>query len=243
MPAKALSKSAILMVLLVLAVVGGWEIYLRSKGIALSYDDGGPLWSDQRDMVYEPADKTTVFIGSSRIKFDLDIPTWEKITGRHAVQLAVEGNSPVPVLVNLGNDPNFKGRLVVDVMEPLFFSPPGKGRRDVGEYIRYYEKRTPTQRASFALNHMLESQFVFLDQDFLSLNAKLDELKIPNRPNVYFFPLFPMDFSRVTFERQDKMTPRFLADTSLQHQVQNIWLFVIAAGRNAPRPKVDPVPG
>jgi len=232
------------MILLVLATIGSWEIYLRSKGFAISYDDGGPLWSEKRDMVYEPADKTTVFIGSSRIKFDLDIPTWEKITGRHAVQLAVEGNSPVPVLINLGNDKNFKGRLVVDVMEPMFFSPAdGGGLRDVREYIRYYEKRTPTQRASFKLNHMLESQLVFLDKDFFSLNARLDELKIPNRPNVYFFPLFPMDFSRVSFDRQDKMTPRFLADTSLQHQVQHIWLFIMAAGRNAPRPKVNPVPG
>src|SRR5258706_240432 len=100
-----------------------------------------------------------------------------------------------------------------------------------------------SQRPSFTLNHILESQFVFLDQDFLSLNAKLDELKISNRPNVYSFPLFPMDFSRITFERQCKMTPRFLVDTAEQHQVQNIWLFVMAAGRNAPRPKVDPVPG
>jgi hypothetical protein len=231
------------MILLVLATIGGWEIYLRSKGITVSYDDGGALWSDKRAMVYEPADKTTVFIGSSRIKYDLDIPTWEKITGRHAVQLGVEGNTPVPTLVDLGNDPNFKGKLVVDVMEPLFFSPPGGGLRDVREFIQYYKKRTPAQWASFKLNHMLESQFVFLDKDFLSLNAKLDKLLIPNRPNVYFFPLFPMDFEHISFDRQNTMTPRFLADTSLQHQVKNIWLFLMAAGRNAPRPAVSPVPG
>src|SRR5450631_4535057 len=135
MPLNTLSKPAILMLVLVLAVIGGWELYLRSKGEAISYDDGPPLWADKRAMVYEPSDKATVFIGSSRIKYDLDIPTWEKITGKHAIQLAIEGSSPVPVLVDLGNDKNFAGRLVVDVTEPLFFSSFGGGKRNPADYV------------------------------------------------------------------------------------------------------------
>ena len=242
MPSNSLSKPAILMVVLVLATIGGWELYLRNKGVAISYDDGPPLWSDKRAMVYEPSDKATVFIGSSRIKYDLDIDTWERITGKHAVQLAIEGSSPVPVLIDLGNDKKFAGRLVVDVTEPLFFSPFGRGKRNPEEFVRYYHKRSPTQWASFKINHVLESQFVFLDKDFLSLNAQLDELPIRNRPGVVFFPLFPKDFEEVSFNRQDKMTPRFLADTNLPRQVQNIWLFLLNMARSAPRPKVDPGP-
>lgn len=48
------------------------------------------------DVVWPP-DKSTVFIGSSRIKFDLDIDTWEGITGDHAIQLACVGSTPIPV--------------------------------------------------------------------------------------------------------------------------------------------------
>src|SRR4051794_22136442 len=102
MTTNSLSKSMILMVVIVSASVICWEFYLRNKGIKIAYDDGPPLWSDKRAMVYEPADKATVFIGSSRIKFDLDIDTWERETGTKAIQLAVEGSTPIFVLENLG---------------------------------------------------------------------------------------------------------------------------------------------
>ena len=76
MPEKSLWRAAILMLVLVVLVIGGWELYLRSSGVTISYDNGKELWADKRAMVYEPADKATVFLGSSRIKYDLDIPTW-----------------------------------------------------------------------------------------------------------------------------------------------------------------------
>ncbi len=53
-----------------------WEIHLRNQGNKISYDDNEALWSDKRAMVYQAIDKATVFAGSSRIKYDLDIPTW-----------------------------------------------------------------------------------------------------------------------------------------------------------------------
>ena len=242
MHATQLQKAAILTLLLVVTVIGGWEIYLRSKGVTISYDNGKELWANQRSMVYEPADKTTVFIGSSRIKFDLDIDTWQTTTGKHAVQLAIEGSSPVPILTDLADDPNFRGHLVVDVMEPLFFSSDHFALEKPTEYLAWYKKRTPAQKASFALDHILESWFVFLDQDKYSLTAGLNALDVPNRPGVYQFPTFPDDFNNCEFSRQSKMTPRFVADTSLQHRVQNIWVFVMETGKKAPPPKEDPVP-
>jgi len=242
MPANNLQKAAILALLLVVSVIGGWEVYLRSKGVTISYDNGKELWADKRAMAYEPADKTTLFIGSSRIKFDLDIDTWQQATGRHAVQLAIEGSSPVPVLTDLGNDPNFRGRLVVDVTEPIFFSNDHMSLKEPTTYLAWYKKRTPAQKASFVFNHALESWFVFLDQDKYSLTAGLDRLNIPNRPGVFVFPTFPDDFNCTEFSRRSRMTPRFLADTSLQHRVENIWLFVMDMGKKASPPKEDPVP-
>ena len=75
MPANTLSKAAMLMVAIVLTSLIAWELFLRNKGITVAYDDGPALWSHKRSLVYEPADKATVFIGSSRIKYDLDIDT------------------------------------------------------------------------------------------------------------------------------------------------------------------------
>jgi hypothetical protein len=70
----------------------------------------------------------------------------------------------------------------------------------------------------------------------------LDQFNIPDRPGVYAFPAFPRDFNCSDFSRQSKMTPRFVADTNLQRQVQNVWSFVMELGRKAPPPKQDPVP-
>jgi hypothetical protein len=239
MHSKNISKAALLAVLLVVTAIAGWELYLRNKGITIAYDDGGPLWADKRAMVYEPADKATVFIGSSRIKFDLDVDTWENLTGDRAVMLAIEGSSPVPLLHDLANDKNFKGKLVVDVTEPLFFSNAPFVMLGPNDYIKYYKDRTPAQRASFTLNHFLESRFVFLDKDNFSMNAQLGKLNVSSRPGVYIFPPapgFPMDFSRTKFDRTNKMTDKFVADTNLQNQVKNIWGFIRNASKDFPAP-------
>src|SRR4030095_12050944 len=98
MESNSLSKSALLMFVLVLASLVAWEVHLRKMGVTRTYDDGGPLWSDKRTQVYQSPDKATVFIGASRIKFDLDIPTWKSLTGTDAVQLACVGSNPVPLL-------------------------------------------------------------------------------------------------------------------------------------------------
>ena len=231
---KSLLKSALLMLVIVIAVVAFWEISLRNKGVTLTYDDGPPLWANNRSMVYEPSDETTVFIGSSRIKYDLDIPTWEGITGNHAVQLAIEGSCPRPALEDLANDPNFKGRLIVDVTEGLFFSNAPPNVETPIKNIKYFHEETPAQRASFFLNKPLESQFVFLDKDYFSLNGQLDAMEIPSRPGVFMMPTFPMDFSCTTFDRQEYMTSKFAADNNQLNKVKGNWQFFASLSKGAP---------
>ncbi len=232
MPASSLAKSAIFAAVLVIISIILWELFLRSKGFEITYNDDPSLWTNKRDMVYEPADKATVFIGSSRIKFDLDIPTWEGITGNHAIQLACVGSNPVPILENLAADNNFKGRLVVDVTEGLFFDKSADQRpRD---NMKYYTERTPSQRASFYVNQLLESQFVMLDKEWLSLGAMMDKLPVNNRPGVYKFGGFPAGFGRVNFNRQEYMTDKFSSDTVMQNIVKNIWVACIKASKEPP---------
>lgn len=225
------------MALIVSVAVGSWEFYLRQKGIPIGYDDASALWADKRAKVYEPADRATVFIGTSRIKYDLDIDTWQKITGKDAIQLGFEGSSPLTILEDLGNDPKFKGHLIVDATEELFFSdaPPFNSRPL--DAIHYYQKETYAQKASFQLNRLLESHLVFLNERFLSLNAELNNLQIPNRHGVMGEPHFPMDFWNVNFDRQDKMQPNFLVDTAEQNQVKDFWKVFLGLVNAGPQPK------
>lgn len=235
MSVSTISKAAILMVILVVVSIVSWELYLRNSGLKISYDNLEPLWADKRAMVYEPADKAVVFIGSSRIKYDLDIATWEAITGTKAIQLACEGTNPVPMLLDLADDKNFKGNLVVDVTEGLFFSPLGNGVTTIsGDVFKYYREITPSQKASFAINHLLESQFVFLDKGDLSLTAFLDKLDIPNRKGVMKMPIFPIEFTRVHFSRQSYMTEGLLKDTNIAKRVTDIWTLYGNMARTLP---------
>lgn len=231
---SSLGKAGILALILVAISVFSWEFYLRKKGFETSFNDDPSLWTSQRDNIYGPADRSTVFIGSSRIKFDLDIPYWKSITGDDPVQLACVGSNPIPVLENLADDSRFKGRLVVDVTEGLFFSTSPDNNFRPAENMKYFKERTPAQRASFYINSLLESNFVFLDKQWLSLNACLAEVKVADRPGVYNFPGFPSDFGRVRFNRQEYMTDKFTADTVLQNKVKGIWYGFMKASKEPP---------
>jgi len=235
MESKHFFKAALLTAFLVIVFIISWEWRLRSQGLYVDYDDNPSLWADKRaKAVNLPADKATVFIGSSRIKYDLDIATWRKLTGDEPVQLAMEGNSPLPILDDLAADEQFKGKLVVDVTEGLFFSANPGNLNDPKKNISFYKKETPSEKASFALNQALESKFVFLDRDYYSINAFFDRMDIPKRPGVFVMPLFPKEFGRNTFDRQRIMMDIFLADTNLQNMVTGNWKFFASLDREPP---------
>ena len=231
---KTLFKSAIATLVVVVVVVLGYEFYLRNQGCQIDYDDGPPLWADKRDKTNGPVDQTIVFIGSSRIKYDLDRETWEKLTNVNAVQLAMEGSCPRPVLTDLANDVNFKGKLVIDVTEGLFFNAAPPFMETPNENIKYFYDRTPAQQVSFQLNKILESQFVFLDKDYKSINAQLEELQLKSRPGVFMMPNFPMNFKRNTFDRQAYMTDSFVANEVECNQVKAIWDMFAKMAKSAP---------
>lgn len=69
-----------------------------------------------------PFDQATILLGSSRIKFDIDISTWKEETGEKAIQLSLPGTPPHLILRNLVDDENFKGKVIIDVMELQFFA-------------------------------------------------------------------------------------------------------------------------
>jgi hypothetical protein len=211
---------------LFLLAILGWEIYLRHHRVTISYDDNDALFADKMAMIHQPSDQATVFIGSSRIKYDLDIPTWEALTGKKAIQLANVGSCPRVVLEELAKDPDFKGDLIIDVTEPLFFSTRATFDESTRKKLSYFRNRTPTQRFSFQVNHFLESQLVFLDQDNFAIDAMLDNAQLlPPREGVFPGVYFPREFENVSFDRQSYMTPEFVADTNLQKQVRDIWAY------------------
>ena len=227
-------KAGILTLALVATFIICWEAYWRSKGFVTTYNDDKVLWAHTRKAVYQPIDKATVFIGSSRIKFDLDIPSWEKLTGEEAVQLALVGTSPRQLLQDLANDEKFRGKVVVDVTEILFFSQNPVFQKSADEAITFYKQQTPSEKLSSRLNFALESKFVFLEENRFSLNTLLNDYELPNRPGVFVVPPFPKGFEWTHFNRQTYMSDAFLADTQLINRQTNIWKALIMGDPTPP---------
>lgn len=219
-------KAAILTVVLLAFFTAGWEIYWRSRGFRPTYNDDKVLWTTKRKQVYKPANEATVFIGPSRIKFDLDVPTWEALTGEKAIQLAIVGTSFRLILNNLANDQKFAGKLIVDATEFSTFSGVALRDRQATQALEYYKKESPSQNASSAIDHILESQFVFLEEGKFGLNALLYGMQVPDRKGVLVIgsATFPKEFSVCSFERQSYMTPMFLSSERLRKIQQNNWL-------------------
>ena len=223
MHTASFTKSAIFTVVLTLAFIAGWEIYWRNNGFAITYNDDVALWAVQRENLYLPREEATVFIGSSRMKFDVDLPTWKNITGEETVQLALVGTSPRKMLENFANDQKFKGKVLLDMTEGLFYSRAPWVDASANDAIKFYKTYSPAQRASAFLNHGMESGFVFLEGRRFGLNALLNEITLPGREGVMVEPPFPKEFEWTNYDRQTYMAPSFVADTNLHKRQTDIW--------------------
>ncbi|GAB3383925.1 hypothetical protein [Lysobacter fragariae] len=181
-------------VLLMLA----WEANWRAYGATPGYRNSDGSWAVQRRRIDEGEGGKTVLIGSSRVLSDVNLDEWQAITGERPIQLALEGTSPMPMLEDLADDPNFTGRLLIGVTPNLFFS--GQGSRS--ELPEYYHHQGPSQRSGHWLSkRFIEPYFAFYDPDFSLVNVvkRLDWPKRPGlRENASMPKLFVQDEDRNT---------------------------------------------
>ncbi|MBL7793801.1 MAG: hypothetical protein JNK77_15845 [Saprospiraceae bacterium] len=234
MEPKKMSQAALLSLAIATLFVLSWEGFLRIRGYIPTFNDDKALWADKRKEVYQPADEATVFIGSSRIKFALDIPTWEKLTGEQAVQLALVGTSPILALHDLANDEAFTGKVIIDVTEGLFFSQNPAFHGSAKEAIAYYHQQTPSEKVSSAINFALESKLALLEERRFSLNTLLNDLPLPNRAGVFQFPAFPKGFEWTTADRQTYMSEMFLLNPADIKRQTDIWTMLLMSDPTPP---------
>ncbi|HTE11793.1 MAG TPA: hypothetical protein VK645_12490 [Chitinophagaceae bacterium] len=226
-------KASILMLAIVIGFVACWEYYWRSRGFTVSHNDDKFIWAAKRKEVYNP--QATIFIGSSRSRFDVDIATWKELAGEDAIQLAFGGTSPRPVLHNLAKDEQFKGKVIIDVAEQIFFSIDSmNAEKSAREAITYFQQETPAQKVSAIINDALERNFVFLEEGKFGLNALLNDITLANRPGIFVRPLFPKEFSQLSFDRQSSFTPMFLSDARLREEQLAARTKIIATGKVMP---------
>jgi hypothetical protein len=211
--------TAVLIAVLVFATaLVGWESYWRAWGAEPAIRNSPGLWAMQRRRIDHGEGDHTVIIGSSRMLFDVQLQVWERAGGERPIQLAIEGTSPLPVMEQLADDPNFTGRLVIGVAPDLFFT----GFTYMADKFELFPKETPSERVAQWLSMtLLEPWLAYYDPDF-SLVTVLKRQPWPAREGVPSF-LNVRKLSVGQADRNTHMWSKVENDPEYARLCQRIW--------------------
>lgn len=164
-PVPVQRSAALLLVSICMAVLllGSWELYWRNFGAVPGYRDDDSLWGIQRRRLDHGEGDATVLIGASRTFFDVQLPVWQRLSGRAPLQLSVDGTSPAFALDDLADDPKFTGKVVMGIAPDVFFT--------ANEYhanlVRFTATESPGSKVSKWLSmNLVEPYAAFYDPDF-----------------------------------------------------------------------------
>jgi hypothetical protein len=205
--------------------LGGWEAYWRvAQQYEATYRNSDGQWAEVRRRIDAREPNATVFIGSSRTLFDIDLDVWKEETGVHGIQLALEGSNPLPVLTDVANDDDFSGLLVVGVTPPLLFLP-GLGNR--AGVIEHYYDETPSQRISTRLSYPLETTFAYYNIDTKLFTVLARQAWWPERPSLPFQQPEVRKLEDMRRDRQANLWERVETDPEFHAIVTGTWRAII----------------
>ncbi len=199
----------------------GWEIAMRQFGLrAGDLDDGKAHWAVERRKVDEGPRDPIVIIGDSRILFDTDLATWQTLSGRRPIQLALVGTSARPFLHDLAMDDHFAGLLVIGIAEQVYFRERAGLMAGALDYIR---NESPSQRLSHRIYVALSRYVAFLDSRTTLLKL-LEQRDWPERPGVDGPYLQPWKLSEAYDDRQTRLWPQIESNFYLREHARRVWL-------------------
>jgi len=214
-------------------LLAGWEWHWRTFGAEPAIRNSDGLWALHRRRIDSGEGDATVFIGSSRVMFDVQLHVWERLSGRKPIQLALEGTSPMPVLEDLAEDEDFRGTLFVGVTPGLFFS--GRGFR--GGVVKHYHDESPSDRVGQWISmHLLEPYWAFYDPDF-TLTKVVERLPWPMRPGKPVrLPVRKLSVSDKS--RSMRMWSKVVDDVEYRDYARRVWAQNFKPSPDAPPPEV-----
>jgi len=201
-------RTWLLTMALVLSCLRGWETFWRLQGYIPTVEDDWGLWATIRRQANHQPGGTVAMIGASRIQLGLQPDVFSLATGIRPLMLAIDGNSPLPVLENLAADPEFSG-LVICGLLPQWLAEEKPTSRRATKWIRKYKRQKWSERIETRLSTRLQQLFVFrfpgLSPGRVWLHLVRDEplkkVYAPMRPDRYR----PADYSRTDLARLKKV--------------------------------------
>ena len=235
-PAVKWSRAAIVALVLAAAGVGAWEAYWRvAQQYEASYRNSDGQWAEARRRVDAAEPNATVFIGSSRTQFDIDLDVWEEMTGVHGIQLALEGSNALPVLTHIADDEDFSGLVVVGITPPLVFLP-GVGLR--ADAVQHYFDETPSQWMGNKLSYPLERTFAFYTIDTKLFTVLVRQAWWPDRPGLPWQQTEVRKIENMRRDRQSDLWDRVEDDPEFNAIVTGTWQDILEHLPPPPPPEV-----
>lgn len=184
---------------LFLAAGAALEVASRARGFRPTVRDDPATWAAARR---EVAPDSVVFTGTSRVQAAIDPGAWAAAwDGSRPVQLAVAGDSPLPIVEELAATDAFRGLLVIEVLPRIVFdardSREIEARRMLDEHTRTLA--SPSRRAESRLDILLASGLAFRSLPPGQLVRRLMAAK----PRLPYFSMDASRFLRLDFERSD----------------------------------------
>ncbi len=219
-------------VLALALLLGAWEHYWRAYGVTPSIRNSYGLWAIQRRRIDAGEGDATVLLGASRMYFDVQVPVWQRLSGRAPIQLSYEGTSPLNAVEDLAADPKFTGRLLIGVEPELFFSGDGFANG----VAQYTHKQSPSQRIGQWLSmRFIEPYFAFYDGDY-ALRAVLARQNWAPRPGKHWFT----DVRKLSMHEADRnayLWSKVESDPQYRALARSIWLEEFAPSPEDPTPQ------
>lgn len=206
-----------------LVLMVAWEIKMRHLGLkAGDLDDGRGYWAAERRKVDAVPRDSIVIIGDSRILMDTDLATWQRLTGRRPIQLAILGADAQPVLHDLAADGHFAGLLVIGTAEFSYFDG-----APVSAILKYANTESPSQRIGQQIYKTLSRYLAFLDSDY-TLFKLLEAQPWPERKGVEDPYQDVWKISESYDDRQTYLWERIERDEYLRRHTQDMWKIFFA---------------
>lgn len=160
-------RAGLLTLVVAAGLLCGFELFLRSRGLVPSLRDDADAWALARAAVPANDPHAVVLVGASRMQQAIDLGAFaEELGGRRPVQLSVLGQSGLPVLRNLADDPTFRGIVLVDARSWFLVEPGSSSSREIERWLQHYDERSMLGSFEQRLRALLDGSLVMRRTDF-----------------------------------------------------------------------------
>lgn len=153
LPALPYGKIWLLVAISTVTFFYSWNEFWNAKKVPSLPRDDAKLWSYHRRQVSRHDGQAVVLIGSSRMQTGLYLDKFAELTGTRPVQLAIAGQSPLPVLQDLAEDESFRGTVISDFAELLIYRGElwSNTTQVANEWIKVYRESKTSDDFEFRL--------------------------------------------------------------------------------------------